>query len=196
MPLEFPTDPQHGAGKVPPDFTKLMPSRSGLSLFRREQEPRLDDSRPHKVYTVGLDDLIAGKLLSAAKLIAWRYFVLDASGNVIGGTEFQPAPRTPETSPAILTPRFTTRGPLTEATAAAIQTAETLEDVQEQAYEVRLLQITAVYFIGLWLHGVSRDLIVPIGNTPQGLEPNKPYSEAEIIGVLQPIARRNKDFNS
>jgi hypothetical protein len=195
MPIIFPEDPQAGQAKITPDLARVAPVKTArVFSFFTSRVPTLDGSRPHRVYTVGLSDLAAGKLLSAAKPIAWRYFVLASDGEVTGEMEFESAEE-PTEGNATLKPRAITRGPFTDATVTALHAAETLHVVNEQPYEPRFLKIAAVYFAGLWLHGESRDLILPIANTPAGLEQNKPYSENQIIEILQPIARRNKEFH-
>jgi hypothetical protein len=128
-------------------------------------------------------------------MIAWQYFLTEADGAIVGETEFEPRPGGSQEIQAALKIRAVSRSRFAEATVAALQAANSLEAVHRNVFEPRFLRIAAVYFAGLWLHSEAEDLILPIGDPPKGLETNRPYSEEQIIAVLQPIAERNKAFH-
>jgi hypothetical protein len=197
MPIVFPPDPQRGKADLPSVFERLASEpRTGWFGLAPNRAPTLDHSRPHRVYTVGLDDLANGRLLSSAKPIAWRYFLTGSDGKIIGETEFElndPA-EPPDVATALKT-RSVSTGPFPAATAEALQVAELFDEVTRSVFEPRFLKIAAVYFAALWLHDEANDLIVPIGKTAKGLEPNKAYLENQVLAVLQPIAQRNLEFH-
>ncbi len=61
--------------------------------------------------------------------------------------------------------------------------AEELDEVREEDFELRLLDIPSLYVVALWLHG-ARDLIVPLPPTREGLEPYAVYEEGAVIERL------------
>jgi hypothetical protein len=194
MPIKFQSDPQGGQANVPASFAQLAPAASEFGLdFVPSEAVKLDSSRPLEVYTVDLNDLADGKLLSAARRIAWRYFLLNANGTIVGEAEYNPGEG--GIHAATLKPRSVNRGPFAEATEITLRAAEHYVQFQQEVYQPRFLRITAVYFAALWLRAERSNLIFPIGKPPAGLEADKPYFEEQVIEVLQPIAKRNKDFH-
>ena len=57
----------------------------------------------------------------------------------------------------------------------------------KQPYEIRVLEAPALAFAALWLHGAERDLVLPLEGVA-GLAAQKPYTPAQVLAVLQPIA--------
>ncbi|MGH3046855.1 MAG: hypothetical protein ACRDNC_07615, partial [Gaiellaceae bacterium] len=89
-------------------------------------------------------------------------------------------------------------GPFVRATEAAVRKAETLPQLDRATYELRLVRIPAVYVIALWLkaEGNGEDVLIPIGETPPEVEPDRPYRPDELLGVLVEPARRQLEFDS
>ncbi|HWB60296.1 MAG TPA: hypothetical protein VG733_12450 [Chthoniobacteraceae bacterium] len=137
-------------------------------------------ARPHQTYGAGLRDLAAGHLLSVAKPFTWRY-ILVRDGSAVGDVLLNGgAPGAP------LTFNSVERSDFANETLVALQKAEQLPQVKKQDYEVRYLEVAGANFVALWLHAKSDDIIIPLGGT----NPFHPYSETEIIKLLQPNALR------
>ena len=79
-----------------------------------------------------------------------------------------------------------------EETLDALQTAEQWPQVQAQDYEVRLLDDMLVSFEAVWLHGKTNDIIIPLPPTYGRMNAYQPYSDSQIIKILEPEAKRDK----
>ncbi|HEX8678768.1 MAG TPA: hypothetical protein VF683_02320 [Chthoniobacterales bacterium] len=160
---------------------------------------RLEDlthTDPHPVFVVGLNDLVEGRLLSAAVQTGWRYLLVQ------DGVATAEAELVPKRGRGAKEARGTdmqlaalTSGPFAEATIDAFRAAERLRPLQKENYEARFLKIPAVYFAALWLHGASKDILLPMVDPPGDLKANRPYSEAEVLDALRETAAQNKRFH-
>ena len=72
----------------------------------------------------------------------------------------------------------------------ALQKAEQLPQVKNQDYEPRLMSITPILFVGVWLHGKSDDIIIPLPNTFGRWNAYQPYSESQLIQLLKREAKK------
>jgi hypothetical protein len=143
---------------------------------------------PHDVYTVGLGDLSEGATLDAATVVGRRFLVMEGDRPIAAaeladqekGTGFQ-----------------LNEGPFVEATAAAIEHAESDPDLAGDDYEVRLLRIPAIYFTGLWLKSEQRDadVVIPLDPAPSPLEAGRTYTAAETLSALAELARTRLAFD-
>jgi hypothetical protein len=175
-------NPQAPEGGQQVVYQNLEPKFLGVS--------RIEDltmSDPHREYVVGLTNLASGHLLSAARPGGWRY-LLSHGTNVVGVATVLDADV--KTGIAL---RF---GALYETcfskeTLAALREAEKLPQIKKQDYEPRFLNIPAISFVAVWLHGKSDDIIIPLPPTfGRRLNAYQPYSESQIIKVLKPDAKQ------
>lgn len=152
---------------------------------------RIEDlsiANPHRWYGVGLTNLASGRLLSTAESGSWRYILIHGTTAVGVATVFDADTKTGKTL------RF---GSLFETcfskeTLAALRIAEALPQVQAQDYELRFLDIPAISFVAVWLHGKSDDIIIPLPPTYNRFNAYQPYSESQVIKILEPEAKRAK----
>ena len=142
---------------------------------------------PHDVYVLGLNRLAAGATLPDAELVGRRFLVLEgdtpvASAELSGeGGEFQ-----------------ATEGPYVGATASAIARAEQDPELAKADYELRLLRIPALYFVGIWLKREGRggdDVVVPLEPAPAGLVAGRSYAPGELLEILAERARIRLAFD-
>ncbi|MEO8306020.1 MAG: hypothetical protein ABI724_18065 [Betaproteobacteria bacterium] len=159
---------------------------------------RVSHSEPHPVYVVTLDDLVAGKLLDAAKQTGWRYLLVQndvAVGEAEVGARRAAARGTKGgAKTAKLEFLGLTHGPFTDATIDALNAAERMPKVAKADYEMRLLKVPAVYLAALWLHGEDTDIVIPMGDPPGGLKKNRAYTEAGVIRALRGVALQTRQF--
>jgi hypothetical protein len=189
MPLHVRNPPQRASEILNEGLESLLSTpNSSLRTWHEAGDPhatQLDAASPHLVYFVGLNDLVEGRILSAAQPTSWRYILLDqenvhaaaevaidAAGEVVGFSHLD-------------------RGPFVESTIAGIDFAERLEASLGVDYELRLLSAPSVYFVGLWLHGAD-DLLVPLAPAPRGLEPEHAYTEDEMVIALTELIEQRK----
>jgi hypothetical protein len=141
---------------------------------------------PHREYFVGLTNLASGHLLSAATSRSWRYLLIHGTNAVGVATVFDADAKTGNTL------KF---GALYETglgkeTLEALREAEKLPQIKKQDYEPRFLDVPAVYFIAVWLHGKSDDIIIPLPPTFGRWNAYQPYSESQMIKLLKPEAKK------
>jgi hypothetical protein len=80
---------------------------------------------------------------------------------------------------------------LCEEAEMALRDAGTWPQVQKQDYEARLLQDVLVSFFAIWLHGQTKDLIIPLPDTYGRMNAYQAYSESQIVTILEPEAQRD-----
>jgi hypothetical protein len=143
---------------------------------------------PHDVYAVGLDDVVEGATLDAARMVGRRFLVLDGS-KAIASVEV--ADRDARSG------FQANEGPYVEATAVAIARAEEDPDLVDGDYEVRLLRIPALYFTGLWLKSdrEGSDVVIPLDLAPAHIAPGQIHAPAELLSTLAEHARRVSAFD-
>jgi len=191
MGLNLPPPPKKGLDIIRDALGSLVTQpESAAYAMAAEGTENIVTAAPHKIYFVGLEDIAAGRVLSAARFVGWRYIILsrddpraaaelsvDDSG---GNLEFSQV----------------NQGPYVGSTIEGFSFAEGLDEVQTNDYEVRLIKIPALYIIGLWLHGqAGEDLIIPLPPTRPELHPLTTYSEEDFKAAIQGAAARRLEFD-
>jgi len=141
---------------------------------------------PYQAYYVGLTNLVAGKLLSAAKTHGgWTYLLVHGT-NAAGAAQLTADPKAGNGL------KFSglDQSNFSNETLEALRMAEQLPQVKKQDYEVRRLDCVSIYFIAIWLHGKSDDIIIPLGAIFGRWNALQPYSESEMLKLLQPEAQK------
>ena len=182
MPLNTPTPPSRVHESVQSKLRTLAgDNRFSTPALRLAQRDRLDVSTPHQVFTLGLDDVLAGAGLDAARPVGWRYLIT-SDGEVIASAE---TAENPDGTPQ---PAQFTEGRFVAATATAVRSARALPHLASAAFELRLLRIPALYLMALWLHSPATDLLVPLAPSPIGKE-GQIVPPAQLFGELTRQAR-------
>jgi hypothetical protein len=172
MPLHLP-DPPAG---VPESVRSTLRTLAGQAKFSTEQlrnaQPEdLDVSTPHRIYSVGRDDILADRGLDSARPVGWRYLV-EAGGQVIASAE------TVELEDGSQEVSQFTEGPYVGSTETVVRAARALPQLEKAGFELRLLRIPALYLMALWLHAKATDLLIPLAPSPIG-------KEGQIVPVAQ-----------
>jgi hypothetical protein len=143
---------------------------------------------PHDVYSLGLTDIAEGASLDAATVVGRRFLVMDGSAP-IASAELSDS----ETGAGFQT----NEGPYVEATATAIARAEVDPQLANDDFEIRVLRIPALYFMGLWLKNDrgGADVVIPLDPAPAPLEAGRKYSPVEALSALAERARGRLAFN-
>ena len=150
---------------------------------RTPGEVRMEDltiAEPHREYFVGLTNMASGHLLSAAGSSSWRYLLIHGT-NAAGVAVLNADEKTGKSL------RFSAlyETCFANETLEALRKAEQLPQVKKQDYELRFLNIPAVYFCAVWLHEKSDDIIIPLPPTFGRMNAYQPYSESQIIKLLK-----------
>jgi hypothetical protein len=87
-------------------------------------------------------------------------------------------------------------GPFVAATRDGIAQAEALPDVQNGAFELTLLRVSALYVIALWLKNSrgGEDIIIPLPPAPPYLTAGRPHRPADVVSRLQQAARERAAY--
>jgi hypothetical protein len=140
----------------------------------------------HKVFNLGLDDILANKTLTDLKPNAWRFLVRSAS------TPVAAAESTLKGSTGTSQLTSVNSGAFVAGTVEAFSAANNETSLAARDYEPRLLRIPALYVFALWLHtkeGVG-DTIRVIAPAPNYLKVGRPYTPNEFLSLLREPARQ------
>ena len=88
--------------------------------------------------------------------------------------------------PSLLNP-----APVVAAAEHAMEVVQALPQVLKGTYELRLLRVTALYVMAIWLKGEGSDpdLIFPMAPAPEVLKPGHAYSAQEFTRLLHELAK-------
>jgi hypothetical protein len=136
---------------------------------------------PSRWYGAGATDLASGRMLSAAKSSSWRYPLIYGT-NAVGVAQLIADEKTGKALKCIALDQG-------DNSREALRTAEQLPQIKKQDYELRYLDVPAVLFQAIWLHGKSDDIIIPFPDKWKRWN-CQPYSERQIIKLLKPEAKK------
>jgi hypothetical protein len=172
------------------EFSRKRQFRTRALRQARPADLRL--AAPHPVYTLTLQDAVGQQSVDAATATAWRYLVQDGRKAIASAEALLRGPQEVESFS-----RFN-EGPFVRSTERAIVMAESLPDVADGTYEVRVLQAPAVYVVALWLKDRrgDQDILIPLDPAPSELEAGQCYTDADFMAVLVRLAEEQGRFDS
>jgi hypothetical protein len=140
---------------------------------------------PHPVYNLSLADIVAGKNLSAATLVSWRYLLTDATSSAMAEVASTGANQ-PDGITMINT------GPFVASLVSAVDAAEKNPAFNAGAYEIAVLSIPALYVMALWLRSSTPGggTVIPLAPAPSQLTAGQSYTEAALLAALLPLAKQ------
>lgn len=136
------------------------------------------------VDTLGVKALAAGAGLDDAESTYSRFCSVQPDGTQL---YCEVSPTTPDTPAQFAN---IVKGPPAEALWLLIRGASQLDQILAQNYELRLLNIPALYFEGLRLLAVDQGNDIVIALTPLGekVQPGTVLSSTELLNLAQPVA--------
>ncbi len=179
----YPKAPNGGQQAIHEAFKGL--SRSISRYLGGYQIEDLTIANPFRDYSIGLTNLASGQLLPAARAGTWRYLLMHGT-NTVGAAELMTDP----TNSTVLKFAGLDTTDFSRETLEALRKAESLPQIQKQDYELRRLDCRSILFVAVWLHGKSDDIIIPLPKTFGRWNAYQPYSESEMIELLQPEAEK------
>ena len=181
--IVYPNAPDGGRQMVYENAAQILRTDPRfLGGFRLEE---LTVTDPYRNYYVGLKDLASGHLLSAARLGDWTYLFIHGTNAVgMGGLIAD------EKTGKALKANGLGSSNFSNETLEALRIAEQLPQIKKSDYEFRRLDSPGVYFVAVWLHGKSDDIIIPLPNTFGRWNAYQPYSESQMIKLLKPEAKK------
>jgi hypothetical protein len=176
MPIKPVSPPADITGTAASSLRSLA-NAAGSALVGDVSVEELELVAPHRVYTLPFS-AISGDQLTAATFAAWRFLIV-AGDRVLGSAEV----------PAGGGAASVNTGPFARATAEAIDRIEDLPEVRAEAPELRILKISALYLVAVWLVG-DPQLIIPLAPAPRFVIAGELYTEAAFLDALsQPGVR-------
>jgi hypothetical protein len=188
MPLHFAAEPINGSSLVHKGLGQLATRTSPLSA-RGVDFGALQLSPPHAVYDLRADAVAKGGGLASATATGFRYLVKSGGASVAAGEVLADAG-----GAATLLANIN-YGPYVEATEKALTQAAKLPAVGAGSFEVRLLRFSAIAMMALWLKSDSggADIIYPLDPAPLPLQAENPYSTADFIKAILPLAQKRAE---
>jgi hypothetical protein len=139
-------------------------------------------SEGYRGYSLSLEDLSLGKGLKDAKVGDWHYLVF-ADGATIADAQLADVRGHVEFASL-------NHGTLAAATVDALKLAEQSAQLQGKTVELRVLFISALHVVAIWLHADGEEVLIPIEPTPKDLAITQLYSEAALLALLKPAAEQ------
>jgi hypothetical protein len=142
-----------------------------------------------RVFTVGLQDLkgIAPDVTGIAgdQPAGWR-FLAGAAGQAVAAEVTEPAAGKPPKM------RSLSRGPQIDDATQAGSEVETLAEVQNQIYELRVLRIPGLLIEGLWLKSQAGgvDLVAPYLTLNNDLKSKRVFPMNEFLNIVRILAEK------
>jgi len=182
-------------------LTKPIPSarmrkafRDGLAeMIRLGRAPKglPRENYPQQIYSLGLEDIVKGIGVRAAKPVVWEFLVGDSSGPAIAVYVGQPPRGTPPKMTSV------TRGPMTGEALKATHAVEALPQLRVRNYELRRLRISGLSIGAFWLKSEDGggDLAVPYHAVVDKLVRMRAYPMEEFLSIVRPLAAKRLKFD-
>lgn len=167
----FPAGPEGGQKVVLADVAQTVKSSPGV--FHAAKAEELVITNAYKCYSVNMDGVLSGKLLSTATPACWSYFIM--RGNETIGF----AGLCGDGTNANVRLSFAS-GPA--PLSVGLQKAANLARLED--YEFRYLDGFPIFFSGIWLHGKTNDIILPLPPSHEAIQAYQPYPEDVILKYL------------
>ncbi|HHL0960469.1 TPA: hypothetical protein ACQVH3_005283 [Serratia marcescens] len=184
MQLTYPKVPSSGIQALRPALqTALQTKGFGINhQFAVAAPNKIRLSEGYRGYSLSIEDLSHGKGLKSAKVGDWHYLVFADSvaiadaqlADVQGQVEF-----------AALN-----HGTFAAETVDALKLAEQSPQLQGKTVELRVLFISALHVVAIWLHTDCEDILIPIEPTPKKIAVTQLYSEAALLVLLKSSAEQ------
>lgn len=152
----------------------------------RKRPHSFEESVPHKVFHAGLNDIISGKGLENAQLVAWRHFHADAKGNH-ALVEIKIGEK--EDEHVLQEAHF---GPMAHDHKSLLPKLKELEKLKDEDFELAYLRIFALRINTIWLRADQRDndFFIPIAPCFNGFVAGQLYSSPDFLKLAQGAAQR------
>ena len=176
----------------PADGTMIV--RSGLAqfsahsniptAFRDGGSSALTLMPPHAVYDLRVDEISQGRGLDAVHKTGYRYLIT-ADPTSVAAAEVHISGDQATFLANVNYGRFAA------ATARAIERLSALDLLRSKSYELRLLRISALGLMTIWLKSEDGgdDKLYPLEPTPDGLTANTLYSVSDFLKAVSPLAK-------
>ena len=186
MNLTYPKAPSNGVQTLRPALQATLQTRGfgANRQFANASPAKISLSEAWRGYSLSLEDLSNGKGLQDARMGDWHYLVF-ADGVTIADAQLAEVRGHVEFASL-------NHGTLAAAAVGALKLAEQSPPLQGKTVEPRLLFVSSLHVVAIWLHADGEDLLIPIEPTPKELATTGLYSEAALLALLKPAADKAK----
>jgi hypothetical protein len=158
------------------------PNDQALALLHGVQEG-------HRIYTLGLRDILTGTGLSGATLAGWQFIASNASSYAAASVTFTAGGQ----ALSMGSLSSSASGDTTiQKLISAIQSGGLHPLFQQPGAELRLLKIPAVLVEAAWLKPAlgDADLVAPYLTVSRSLDLGRWYPGSDFLGLLKPLASK------
>lgn len=186
MQLTYPKAPSNGVQTLRPALQAALQTQGfGVNRqFANATAGKISLSEAYRGYSLTLEDLSNGKGLKDARIGNWHYLAF-ADGVTIADAQLAEVRGHVEFSSL-------NHGNMAAATVGALKLAEQSPQLHGKTVELRVLFVSALHVVAIWLHADGEDLLIPIEPTPKELALAQVYSEATLLAKLKPAADQAK----
>ncbi|MET0774911.1 MAG: hypothetical protein ABWZ65_05385 [Pseudomonas mandelii] len=186
MQLTYPKAPSNGVQTLRPALQAALQSQGfGINRqFANATASKISLSEAYRGYSLSLEDVSQGKGLKDAKIGDWHYLVF-SDGVTIADAQLADVRGHVEFSSL-------NHGAMAAATVGALKLAEQSPQLQGKTVELRVLFVSSLHLVAIWLHADTEDVLIPIEPTPKELAVTQLYSEAALLALLKPKADQAK----
>ncbi len=185
MPVEFLTPPKASVEMLRAAITgRVSRTASTLDL----SPPQHSHALP--VFDFGVQDIVDGKGMDAARQVSWRYLFFTPDEPVMGAEVNCKYPA--ETHVFSLF----NHGRCNAGTLAALEMAHMRKEVRRATYQLAALRIPTLGLFAIWLRHVAGgpDLLIPVQPAPSIVNAGHCYQVADLFELLQESAGRALEF--
>jgi hypothetical protein len=142
-------------------------------------------TQAHKVYVLGLQELVANAVPGEQYQVGWRFVTDIAPDMAIAGDVTQTAATQPPSFAGL------SYGPEIAKSLQAIHRIETLATVPDGEFELGLLSIPGLLVDAFWLRSLNAtgDLVVPYDTSAEGIRELHVYQVGAFLDIIRPLAR-------
>ncbi|ETS32176.1 hypothetical protein BB987_11695 [Photorhabdus temperata] len=190
MKILYPEAPLGGVDVIIPVLREALQTAQNrpTSPFSSVDPNSLIISDPYRCYSLGIENLVNGEVLNNAIPGNWRYFIL-SDGKTIADLELREVDGELKFSSL-------NEGPIASSAVNALRLAECSTRHEGKMYELRMLLVSGLHFVSMWLHAIDKglsDAVIPTEPTPANLAGMRLYDEVEIIKLLHIAAKQAKE---
>lgn len=153
-----------------------MAAQRGMTSTGGAMQPTLSA----RGFVLGLDAIVDGRGLSAARLVVWTHLLPGGGGQTLAADT------------AAGTDRFAqlVDGPHASAVQQEIARLQADPAIAQGSYDLALLRVPAMSTVAIWLQDKvgHADLIVPVAPADQALQPGRRYPPADFVAAARPSA--------
>ena len=195
MSIKIPPPPKESMQVLISGLQKLPPAAVGGAAPMTLEDARSPESNisfPHKVYNLGLRDIVFGKAIDAAQLVSWRYLINEGTrGTAAAEVNYDEKKQSNQFAQL-------NYGAFASATLEEINKVVDNRQFQKGSYELRVLRVPALYVTALWLKDLqnNQDIVIPIPPTNTCLKPSEEYTPSKFIQLLHQPAQQKLRFDS